>query len=310
MTEGGGEQVRGRVLRSVGGVYHVAVEEETLECALRGRLKRTRKLGRVAVGDEVEVERLPDDSCVIVDVLPRESRLSRRISGGRREQVIAANVDQLAAVFAVIRPEPVFPLLDRFLVLAEANEIDAFIVLNKLDLVSDDEAGERFSLYETAGYPVVRASAKTGRGVDELRERLRSHITLFIGPSGAGKSSLLNALEPGLGLRVGEISRALERGKHTTVNASLHRLDEGGYVVDTPGLGKLQLWEVGVGELAWCFPEFRPYLTDCRFPDCTHSHEPGCAVIEAKKAGKIPERRYESYLVILEEQGSAGPDYG
>ena len=310
MTEGGGEQVRGRVLRSVGGVYHVAVEEETLECALRGRLKRTRKLGRVAVGDEVEVERLPDGSCVIVDVLPRESRLSRRISGGRREQVIAANVDQLAAVFAVTRPEPVFPLLDRFLVLAEANEIDAFIVLNKLDLVSDDEAGERFSLYETAGYPVVRASAKTGRGVDELRERLRSHITLFIGPSGAGKSSLLNALEPGLGLRVGEISRALERGKHTTVNASLHRLDEGGYVVDTPGLGRLQLWEVGVGELAWCFPEFRPYLTDCRFPDCTHSHEPGCAVIEARKAGKIPERRYESYLVILEEQGSAGPDYG
>lgn len=296
-------EVRGRVLLTVGGVYQVETETGLIECSLRGKLKRERGLGRVVVGDEVRVELHPDGSRVIVAVLPRRSRLSRRTGAGRREQVIAANVDQLAAVFSVSQPKPVLPLLDRFLVLAEANEVEAFVVVNKMDLAgAEDAAAQSFGDYENAGYPVLRVSAKWGLGLERLGGALRDHITLLVGPSGVGKSSLLNALEPGLGLRVGELSRALERGKHTTVAASLHPLREGGYVVDTPGLGRLRFWEVS--DLAGCFPEFRPYLGACRFPDCTHSHEPGCAVLAAKEAGDVPERRYSSYLSMLEEQSS------
>ena len=298
---GAGEVVRGRVLRTVGGVYHVEVPGATIESAVRGRLKRERGLGRVAVGDVVEIERLADGSGVIVGVLSRESRLSRRVSGGRREQIIAANVDQLAPIFSVTRPHPVFPLLDRFLVLAEANEISAFVVLNKMDLTELEEARELVSDYESAGYPVLYVSARRRTGLTELSTRLANHITVFVGPSGAGKSSLLNELEPGLGLRVGEISRTLERGTHTTVAASLHPLEGGGYVVDTPGLGKLEFLQMGARELAWCFPEFRPYLDRCRFPDCTHSHEPDCAVRAATESGALSERRYQSYLRMLEE---------
>ncbi|UCC72176.1 MAG: ribosome small subunit-dependent GTPase A [Gemmatimonadota bacterium] len=298
---GGPEKLKGRVLRTVGGVYEVEVAGETLECALRGRLKRKRGIGRVAVGDEVEVDRLTDGSCVISELLPRSSRLSRRSADGRREQIIAANVDRLAAVFSVARPEPGFELLDRFLVLAESCEIAAFIVVNKIDLAGADEVRERFALYKEIGYPVLYTSAKAPRGLEELGGRLAGHITLFVGPSGAGKSSLLNALQPGLGLRVGEISKAIERGRHTTVAAWLHRLDAGGYVLDTPGLGKVRFWEVGTHKLAWCFREFRPYLGRCRFQDCSHTHEPGCAVIGAKEAGSFSSRRYESYVKFLGE---------
>ncbi|UCC84738.1 MAG: ribosome small subunit-dependent GTPase A [Gemmatimonadota bacterium] len=303
---GGAEKLKGRVLRTVGGVYEVEVGGETLECALRGRLKRQSGIGRVAVGDEVEVDRLTDGSCVITELLPRCARLSRRSADGRREQIIAANVDRLAAVFSVARPEPVFELLDRFLVLAESSEIDAFVVVNKIDLADPDQVCERFAPYEEIGYPVLHTSAKACRGLEELGGRLAEHITLFVGPSGAGKSSLLNALQPGLGLRVGEISKAIERGRHTTVAACLHCLDMGGYVVDTPGLGKVQFWELGTHELAWCFRDFRPYLGRCRFQDCSHAHEPDCAVIGALEAGELSSRRYESYVKFLGE--SSGRD--
>ncbi len=302
----GVEVVRGRVLRSVGGVYDVEVAGASLECSLRGRLKREKGLGRVAVGDEVEVEMLADGSRVICGVLPRSSRLSRRTKSGPREQVIAANVDQLAAVFSLARPEPVFSLLDRFLVLAESSEIAAFLVVNKIDLTGDADAREQFDVYEQVGYPVVYTSAKRCDGLEKLRDHLAGCITLFVGPSGAGKSSLLNALQPGLGLRVGELSKALQRGRHTTVAASLHPLDVGGYVVDTPGLGDLRFWEVGTHELGWCFREFRPYLGSCKFQDCSHEHEPGCAVIEAKEGGAVSESRYASYLRVLEESREQG----
>ncbi len=297
-------QVRGRVLRTVGGVYHVQVHDAKLECALRGRLKRKRGLGRVAVGDEVEVERLADGSCVITDVRPRRARLSRRAASGRREQIIAANVDQLAAVFSVTQPEPLFHLVDRFLVLAESNGIAAFLVVNKIDLSSQQAARAQFAIYERAGYEVIGTSATTGENIGRLRGRLVDHLTLFVGPSGVGKSSLLNTLQPGLGLRVGELSRSRERGKHTTVAATLHPLDSGGYVVDTPGLGQLQFWEIEQHELDTCFPEFRPFLGSCQFDDCSHAHEPGCRVMEAVEAGEIPRRRYESYLKILAERES------
>jgi len=297
------ESVRGRVLRTVGGIYEVEIEGEVLECSLRGRLKKEKGIGKVAVGDKVELERMDDGGGVITGVLPRSSRLSRRSADGRREQLIAANVDQLGAVISVARPEPVFPLLDRFLVLAEANDISAFVVSNKVDLSGPEKARESFGVYRDIGYDVLYTSAKSGEGMEELREQLAGHVTLFVGSSGVGKSSLLNALQPGLGLRVGEISKALERGRHTTVAAALHPLDVGGYVVDTPGLGKMHLWEMGEQDLAHCFREFAPYLGDCKFDDCSHVHEPDCRILEAVERGDISALRYGSYRKILEESG-------
>ncbi len=299
----GGSSVVGRVMRTVGGIYWVEVAGEEMECSLRGRLKRERDIGRVAVGDEVEVEQLADGGCVISGLRERSSRISRRSADGRREQIIAANVDQLAAVFSVRSPDPGFSLLDRFLVLAESSEIGAFIVVNKIDLTGGEAAHEEFRVYEDVGYPVVYVSAKTGSNLGELSARLAGRVTLFVGPSGAGKSSLLNALQPGLGLRVGEVSRAIRRGRHTTVGASLQRLKVGGYVVDTPGLGKMQFWEIGTHELDWCFPEFRPHLGHCRYPDCIHMREPDCAIAKAVTVGDVSDGRYASYVEILEEQG-------
>jgi len=302
MTERG-EGVCGRVLRTVGGIYEVEIEGEVTECSLRGRLKQEKGIGRVAVGDEVELERADDGGCVVVGVHQRSSRLSRRSADGRREQLIAANVDQLGAVFSVARPEPVFPLLDRFLVLAEANDISAFVVSNKVDLSGMEEARELFGVYRDIGYDVLYTSAKHGEGMEELRAHLAGHVTLFVGSSGVGKSSLLNALQPGLGLRVGEVSKTLERGRHTTVAAALHPLDVGGYVVDTPGLGKMHFWEMGERDLAHCFREFESYLGDCKFDDCSHVHEPDCRVLEAVEQGDISALRYESYKKILDESG-------
>ncbi len=298
---GSGETVRGRVLWSVGGIYEVEVNGETIECPLRGRLKREKGIGRVAVGDEVELEKMLDGSCVITGVLPRSARLSRRSADGRREQIIAANVEQLGAVFSVAQPEPVGSQIDRFLVLAESSGITAFLVVNKVDLEGAANELELFGIYERIGYDVLYTSAKRGKNIEELRDHLASRITVFVGPSGVGKSSLLNALQPGLGLRVGELSRALERGRHTTVAARLHPLDAGGYVVDTPGLGRIRFWEMGERDLDRCFPEFGPYLGECKFDDCAHVHEPSCAVVEAVESGDVSPRRYESYLKILEE---------
>ncbi|MFQ5968612.1 MAG: ribosome small subunit-dependent GTPase A, partial [Acidimicrobiia bacterium] len=228
-----------------------------------------------------------------------------RSADGRREQIIAANVDKLAAVFSVAEPEPDYELLDRFLLLAESNEIPVFLVVNKLDLSCLESASEGFGIYEAAGYEVVYTSAVQGLGVDSLCERLADHITLFVGPSGVGKSSLLNAAQPGLGIRVGEVSRALQAGRHTTVAASLHPLDVGGYVVDTPGLRQLRFWEVEHRDLGWCFPEFRAHMGECRFPDCAHDKEPDCAIRQAVDAGSIAPSRYKSYLTIRRESEAA-----
>lgn len=306
MSEAGSKAV-GRVLRGVGGAYRVDVDGKTLECSLRGRLKQQRELVKVAVGDEVELELLPDGSCVIADVHPRKNKLSRKSAHGRREQIIATNLDQLAAVFSTREPEPEFTLLDRFLVLAESSDIPAVVVANKIDLTGEAAAHEQFGLYERIGYRVLYTSAKTVKDVGDLGKQLAGRTTLLAGPSGVGKSTLLNSLQPGLGLAVGEVSRALQKrggggGRHTTVQASLHALDSGGYVVDSPGLRKLHFWEVAEHDLGWCFPDIRRYVGGCRFHDCEHMSEPGCAVTDALEAGDIDGGRYDSYARLLGEQ--------
>lgn len=291
------EAREGRVLRIAGGSYRVEIGDEVVPCVLAGRLKQEGG-ARVAVGDRVRVERLADGPDRITEILPRRSKLARRAAATEAEQIIAVNLDQVAAVFSVARPAPDLAMLDRMLVLAELNGLDAFVVANKTDLGPPDA----FETHAAAGYDVLPTSAVEETGLEALRRRLADRVSVFAGPSGAGKSSLLNAVLPGLDRRVGEVSEpGGGRGRHTTVNATLLPLPDGGCVADTPGLQYLSPWRVPPDEMAAAFPEFRPLLGACRFNDCRHLEEPGCAIRDALERGEVAERRYRSYAALLEE---------
>jgi ribosome biogenesis GTPase / thiamine phosphate phosphatase len=296
--------LKGIVLRSRGGMYDVETPEGVREAVLRGRLKREERTGeRVVVGDRVEIHPVggEGDPWTIEVVEERASALIRKSPGkAPRPKAIVANVDQVVIVFATASPDPHLRMLDRFLVLTEDSGLDAVIVANKVDLSGVARAKELFGPYEQIGYPVLYTSATAEEGVDELREILRDKISALTGPSGVGKSSLLNRVQPGLGLRVGSVSEAVGKGRHTTVTAELIRLDQGGYVADTPGLRELGLWRLDPTELALFFPEFEDLLGTCRYGNsCTHSHEPGCAVRAAVESGAVFPFRYDSYLRML-----------
>jgi ribosome biogenesis GTPase len=292
--------VKGRVLESAGGVYRVRAGDRELDCSLRGRIKLGP--GSIAIGDLVEVELLEDGSCRIESVLPRTGRLARRSFAKRREQVLAANVDQVAAVVSVSRPEPDFFLLDRLLAVAELNDLSALVVCNKADLLGPGEGPlpSRLRDYAAAGYAVLPVSAKTGSGLDDLTARLADRITVLAGPSGAGKSSLVNAMVPGTDLRVGEVGDRSGRGRHTTTSGRLIPLGGDTYLADTPGVQNFEPAALDPAELSMAFREFRPHLGACRFSDCRHRNEPGCAVLGAVETGEISRHRYESYLSLLE----------
>jgi ribosome biogenesis GTPase len=299
----------GTVLRALGGVYEVETPQGVVEAVLRGRLKREERLGdKVVVGDVVEVAEETaggKTAWTIERVHERRTSLARRAPGkAPRAKVIVANVDQVVIVFAVARPAPHLRMLDRFLVLCEANGLDPLIVANKVDLLPPEEARALFAPYEEAGYAVLYAAAKQGVGVEALREALcgrRGRVSALTGPSGVGKSSLLNSVQPGLALRVASVSDAVQKGRHTTVTAQLIPLECGGYVADTPGLRELGLWGIDPEELAGCFPEFARCLGTCRYGNsCTHVHEPGCAVRTAVEAGEIHAGRYESYRRMMQ----------
>jgi ribosome biogenesis GTPase / thiamine phosphate phosphatase len=261
---------------------------------------------KLAVGDLVQLEQDADGTqWAIADILPRRSQLARRAPGGAfGERIVAANVDQVLVVFAAANPEPHRRMLDRFLIIAEANDISARIVINKSDLVAPEAVRLRFADYEAAGYELHVTSTLTGRGLEGLRATLEGRTTALSGPSGVGKSSLLNKMFPGLELAVGEISQSVNKGRHTTVGAWLHPLPVNGYVVDTPGLREIGMWGLTPEHLDAHFPEFRPSLGQCRFADCVHIAEPACAVRDALAAGEIAEARYESYVKLLDELGS------
>jgi ribosome biogenesis GTPase / thiamine phosphate phosphatase len=289
----------GLIIRSQSGFYTVNTERGTLVCQLRGRLKQgARLVDLAAIGDRVQVTPVDDQTGRIEQIEPRQRMLSRMAPTPRGEyqQIIIANPDQAVFVFACVKPQPHLRMLDRFLVIAEKQEIPAVIVANKVDLVDMDKASDIFGHYRDIGYPLIYTSAKTGLGVEELHDKLAGKISVLAGPSGAGKSSLLNAIQPGLGIVVDKVSQITGKGKHTTVLREMFPLEHGGYVADTPGLKALALWDVEPEELDGYFPELRPLVPDCQFSDCTHLHEPGCAVQAAASQGLVHPERYDSYV--------------
>ena len=287
----------GLIIKAQSGFFTVEIGQGFIVCQLRGKLKQGRALGDIAaIGDRVRITVLTDGSGVIEEVLERERaivRLDPRPQGEYR-QILLANPDQAVFVFACANPSPRLKMLDRYLVIAEKQQVPAVIVGTKIDLVDDPQ--KIFGMYESIGYRVIYTSTKQKVGLDELEATLRGRVSALAGPSGVGKSSLLNLIQPGLGLAVNEISTALNKGRHTTVTRQMFPLQGGGYVADTPGWKSLALWDTEPEELDAYFPELRELVRHCQFSDCTHTHEPNCAVLAALKAGTIHPERYDSYL--------------
>lgn len=278
-------------------------------CTIR-RVLRTRRIKErhpVTVGDCVKFRLERGNSAgkvegVIERVEPRHGRLQRR--AGRRIQTIVANIDNVIIVSSANAPPPKLNLIDRYIVASLAEDMTPIICINKMDLDRDDSITPIVERYESLGQRIIRTSVVTGRGMDELRETLARGSSVIVGQSGVGKSSLLNAIQPGLNLAIGDINEQLQCGRHTTTTARLLRLDVGGYVVDTPGIRSFDLSIVPRGELEAYFVEFLDHIPHCKFPDCTHRHEVSCAVKEAVEQGLIHRERYESYVRIFEDPGS------
>jgi ribosome biogenesis GTPase / thiamine phosphate phosphatase len=306
----------GTVIKAQSGFFTIRTETGDWVCHLRGRLKQQKQsTDLIAVGDRVEISIQPDGGGMIETIAPRHSVLSRkapsgygasglRRSEGEAEQVLVANPDQVVLVFACAEPAPHLRMLDRYLVATEGTGLPAVICANKSDLILPEAAQKLFGLYAPLGYPVVYTSATTNAGLAELRAQLQDKLSVFTGPSGVGKSSLLNALQPGLGLKARAVSQATYKGRHTTVHPELFSLDKTSFVADTPGLRTLDLWDIEPEELDGYFVEIRPYVSQCAYNDCTHVHEPDCAVRNAVANGKIALSRYESYCRL--RTGDAG----
>jgi ribosome biogenesis GTPase len=307
----------GLIIKAQSGFFTIRTNDGDFVCQVRGRLKKKRlDTDLLAIGDRVRISLAGDGSGMIEEIAKRERALARLapVAGGRgsrrwnrsgylseREQVLVANPDQVVCVFSCAEPSPSLRLLDRVLVGAKVQHIPAVVCANKIDLVGRLEAQALFDIYQEIGYPVFYTSAKSGDGVDGLRDALQGKLSALMGPSGVGKTSLLNAIQPDLGLRVREVSQATTKGRHTTVVPQLIPLDVGGWVADTPGVRTLALFDVDPEELDAYFPDIAPLVTDCRFSDCTHSVEPGCAVVQAVEEGRVSQHRYESYVRLREE---------
>ena len=306
--------------QAAGGLIGLVTRVDGIACTVLlpdGQVRRARLAGRakrgrlttapVAVGDQVEIAPLDEQFDVVRSVLPRRTELARgEAGGGRLRQVIAANLDLLVIVFATRNPAPSTARLDRFLIIAEQAGIPPLIVVNKADLAEGPtEIDAVFRPYRDLGYPVLPTSAVTGQNIAALRDELQGRISALVGASGVGKSTLLNAIQPGLRLRTGEVSQVTGKGRHTTTASDLLPLTGGGYVADTPGLKELAIHGVSAEALPAYFVEFRSHLDDCYFARCTHLHEPGCAVRAAVEEGQIAPARYQSYVKLREELAQA-----
>jgi ribosome biogenesis GTPase len=321
----------GIVYKKTLGHYTVQVDGRMVTCALSNRLRKqliyptadpnslrhvvrdVQKLDvidPVAIGDEVQFLITPEGSGLIYEVLPRRNRLARQSAkpmptAHAFEQVIVANVDQVVPVMAAAQPDIKWNLLDRYLASAESLELSSLIVITKMDLLrpaEQNELAEEVATYRKIGYRVLLTSTRTGEGLEQLQAELQGRLSVLIGKSGVGKSSLLNAVEPGLGLRVNEVSQVTGKGKHTTTHLEMFPLQMGGTIVDTPGMREFGLWDTHADEVAYLFPEMRPFIGECRFGlDCQHNEEPGCAIRQAVCQEQISPRRYASYIKLRSE---------
>jgi ribosome biogenesis GTPase / thiamine phosphate phosphatase len=294
--------LQGRVLRAIGATQCTVQDEDTgalYECSVRRMLRTLARDERTTVVAGDRVLFLPADTRrgVIERVEPRQGVLSR--GHQRREHILVANVTQVMIVVSLAEPHLKPALIDRFLISAAKGGVDAAICFNKADLVNLTEFQAEIGLYSRLGYPTVVTSNATGWGIERLRQQLQGQQTVFAGQSGVGKSSLLNAVQPGLGLRTGTISETSQKGRHTTRSAELRQLDGGGWVVDTPGIRQMALWDVPTGEIEAHFREFRPWVPRCKYPNCLHLEETGCAIRQAVHEGFITRLRYESYLRLV-----------
>ncbi|MEW5874954.1 MAG: ribosome small subunit-dependent GTPase A [Candidatus Zixiibacteriota bacterium] len=295
------EPLEGRVIKSFGSRFIVMTAHGTFDCSLRGRfrLDAGKVINPIAVGDHVEITVEDPPYGVIDNLQPRRNKLSRPdIINPDREQILVANCDQLIVVGAIAQPRFKTGAIDRFLLSAEKNGIAGVVVINKTDLAKPQQVEKLTEVYEAAGYAVVATSTVSGAGIERLREILRFKTSMICGHSGVGKSSLINALQPGLAVETGEVSEATGKGIHTTTTIELHPLEFGGYIVDTPGIRVIGIWELRADELPELYPEFRALLGQCRFRNCVHIGEPDCAIKKAVDAGRINRERYDGYLRI------------
>jgi len=300
-----GPRKQGVVIRDEGNVVLVDIpgEPEPVPCSIRKTLRRKSGKRRkpVVVGDRVEVEFSDEGGAAVSAVQPRKSRLSRPDPlRPHREHIIVANIDAVLIVVSVREPDLVPGLIDRFLVAVESRELEAGIILNKIDLDPDATYAPVVATYRELGYSVFTVSAETGEAVQDVRSFLQDKTTTLLGHSGVGKSSLANVLDPSLELRIGAVSEGTGRGQHTTTTVSLLPLPWGGYLVDTPGIREFGLWEMEERDIGHWFRDIEPLVHDCKFNDCLHENEPHCAVKAAVERGDLPAWRYESYLRILE----------
>lgn len=300
---------KGLVIKSTGSWYTVKLEAgEVVECRIRGkfRMEGIRTTNPLAVGDVVAVEE-GSDGFIITGIEKRRNYIIRKSTNLSREShIIASNVDLALLIITVNHPVTSTVFIDRFLATAEAYNIPGVLVFNKTDLYDSEDVAMLYGLtaiYQKAGYLCYAVSAKTGENIDKIKELLRDKITVLSGLSGVGKSSLINRIEPGLDLKTAAISDAHDSGKHTTTFAEMFPLQEGGYIIDTPGLRSFGIIDMKKEELSHFFPEIFSKSSECRFYNCTHTHEPGCAVIAAVEQDEISESRYMSYLSMMEESG-------
>lgn len=285
--------MQGKIMKGVAGVYQVHVPQKGVyECKPKGIFRKDKQ--KPLVGDNVKIEVLKEEekTGLIVELLPRKSELIRPA---------VANIDQALVIFAIVKPQPNFNLLDRFLIMMEQQGIPCMICFNKLDL---DEAGEGDAykaMYESSGYPCIQVSAKNGEGIEELKKMLQGKTTTVAGPSGVGKSSIINELQSGIRMETGDISTKIERGKHTTRHSEFITMDENTYILDTPGFSSLGLFDMEKEDLAGYYREFAKYECFCKFGGCAHINEPVCGIKEAVAEGQIPVMRYENYKLLYQE---------
>lgn len=295
----------GVVTRSTGSWYEVLSEGKIFACRMRGklRLKGFRSTNPIVVGDVVNCESDDnDDNYVIYNIEPRRNYIIRRASNLSKEShIIASNIDQALIVATLSNPVTAPEFIDRFLVTCEAYKVPVTILLTKIDLTQSESAEEFHDIYESAGYKIIDVSSTEGTGVDRVEELLRGKTTLVSGNSGVGKSTLINAIDPSLDIRIGAISDSHHKGKHTTTYSTMYPIAGSGYIIDTPGIKGFGLIDIDDAELWHYFPEFMLHAPDCQFYNCTHTHEPKCAIIKAVESGEINYARYESYLKILDE---------